>query len=280
MTIASEVTRIKNNIASAYTVASGKGATLPATQNSDNLANCISTISISGTKYGALAGSLLGDVDANGVLQQPTIPTDLVFTGVKDVVTYGMYYKFYGNTGITSVSFPDLETVSTNSAMYNAFYGNTSLTSASFAKLTTISGTSGTQACFRDSSLASVSLSELTTVSGNSAMYYFFYGCPIVSITFTKLSDISGSGCLRYAFQNCKDITSISFPALKTTSFGSNVNQFNSMFNSNTASTSGTFTVHFPSNLQSTISGLTGYPTFGATAGRITLLYDLPSTGA
>jgi hypothetical protein len=45
MTIASEITRIQSNIAAAYTAASGKGATLPATENSDNLATCIGSIS-------------------------------------------------------------------------------------------------------------------------------------------------------------------------------------------------------------------------------------------
>jgi hypothetical protein len=45
MTIASEITRIQTNIANAYTAASGKGATLPANQNSDNLATCIGSIS-------------------------------------------------------------------------------------------------------------------------------------------------------------------------------------------------------------------------------------------
>lgn len=44
MTIASEITRINNNIAAAYTAASNKGATLPATQNSANLATCIGSI--------------------------------------------------------------------------------------------------------------------------------------------------------------------------------------------------------------------------------------------
>ena len=45
MSIASEITRINNNIANAYTQCSNKGATMPATQNSANLANTISTIS-------------------------------------------------------------------------------------------------------------------------------------------------------------------------------------------------------------------------------------------
>lgn len=48
MTIASEITRINGNIAAAYTAASGKGATMPATRNSANLATCIGTISTGG----------------------------------------------------------------------------------------------------------------------------------------------------------------------------------------------------------------------------------------
>ena len=45
MTIASEITRINNNIAAAYTAANNKGASLPNTQNSANLAECINSIS-------------------------------------------------------------------------------------------------------------------------------------------------------------------------------------------------------------------------------------------
>ena len=52
MTIASEITRIQNNIAAAYTAASGKGATLPATENSDNLATCIGSIPSGGASTG------------------------------------------------------------------------------------------------------------------------------------------------------------------------------------------------------------------------------------
>lgn len=204
------------------------------------------------TKYGATAGSLLGDVDANGVLQMPSELTDLVFTGVKNIIAYGMYYKFYQNTGIRSVSFPDLTTLSNNSALYYCFRENSNLTTISFP--------------------------ELASITGSSVFGYAFYGCPLTTITFPKLADVSGASCLRYSLQACRLLTSLSFPALKTTSFGSNTTQFNSMFNSNTAADSGSLTVHFPSNLQSTISGLTGYPNFGANSSRITLLYDLPAT--
>lgn len=44
MTIASEITRINTNIANAYTACNNKGATMPATQNSANLATCVSSI--------------------------------------------------------------------------------------------------------------------------------------------------------------------------------------------------------------------------------------------
>ena len=44
MSIASEITRITNNVADAYTAAQAKGATMPAAENSDNLATTISTI--------------------------------------------------------------------------------------------------------------------------------------------------------------------------------------------------------------------------------------------
>ena len=48
MSIASEITRINTNIASAYTEAEAKGATMPGTQNSANLGTTIDSIIIGG----------------------------------------------------------------------------------------------------------------------------------------------------------------------------------------------------------------------------------------
>ena len=45
MSIASEITRINTNISNAYTACNNKGATMPVTQNSENLATTISSIS-------------------------------------------------------------------------------------------------------------------------------------------------------------------------------------------------------------------------------------------
>lgn len=44
MSIRSEITRINNNIAAAYSAAESKGATMPATENSDNLADTVASI--------------------------------------------------------------------------------------------------------------------------------------------------------------------------------------------------------------------------------------------
>lgn len=49
MSIASEITRINNNISAAYTACNNKGATMPQTQNSANLATTIGTITTGST---------------------------------------------------------------------------------------------------------------------------------------------------------------------------------------------------------------------------------------
>ena len=77
MTIASEITRINNNIAAAYTAASGKGATLPATENSANLATCIGSISGGGgLPYGLTIAEIpYGDYS---LLVDPSAPQGLI----------------------------------------------------------------------------------------------------------------------------------------------------------------------------------------------------------
>lgn len=49
MSIASEITRINTNIANSYTAINNKGGTLPATQNSNNLATAINSIPSGGS---------------------------------------------------------------------------------------------------------------------------------------------------------------------------------------------------------------------------------------
>jgi len=255
MSIATAITAAQGRVANCYTAISNKGGTLPATQNLANMPTAIGSIPSGGgsTKYGASIDSLLGNVDANGVLQQPTEQSDLVFTGVKDITNFALYYRFYG-TKVKSVSFIDLITISGIQGCTSAFSSCLSLTSVSFPKL--------------------------TTVLGISCCTGMFSACQsLVTISLPNLSNVLGSNCFSSFLGGCSNLTNIYFNSLTTTSFGSSyVNQFNSMFNSVTGSVSGSITMHLPSNLSSTISRLTGYPNFGATAGRLTLAFDLPAT--
>lgn len=171
------------------------------------------------------------------------------FSGITSISGQGFYYSFYKRVDITgSVSFPALLSVGTE-GLYYAFSGCTGITSASFSSLTTI-GSSGLSNIFRD-------CTALTNVS------------------FDSLSTIDSSG-LNSAFYGCKALTDVYFYSLTTTSFGSYTNQFRYML-SNTG-TNITHKIHFPSNLSSTISGLTDYPLFGGGSGYVTLVFDLPQT--
>lgn len=96
-------------------------------------------------------------------------------------------------------------------------------------------------------------------------------------IKLTNLSDLSVSNALGGtasrggAFANTA-IQTLSFPALKSTSFGTNTNQFNYMLKGVTGCT-----VHFPSNLQSVIGSWSSVTSgFGGT--NTTVLFDLPAT--
>ena len=203
-----------------------------------------------GSKYGATAGTFLGDVNANGVLQLPTEQSDLVFTGVKDVANFGLHYRFM-RTKVKSASFPSLTTISGSSACYFMLYSCIALTSVSFPSLTTISGI-------------------------NACQNMLSYCTSLTSVSFPKLTTISGSNACGNMLQNCQALTDVYFPALTTTSFSSRVNQFNMMMSGTGANV--THTLHFPSNLESKIQTLTGYPTFGGTSGYVVLAFDLPQT--
>ena len=222
--------------------------------------------------------------------------------------TAGLFCSFM-NANVTSVSFPELVTINAQQACYNTFNNCPHLSNISLPKLTTINGVqaccqmfgalpeltsislpalttiSGNNACYQMFyiclSLISVSLPLLATINGDTVCQYMFYNCTVLeTISFPELTSITGSSCFSYMFSQCSKLASISFPKLTTTSFGNNVNQFSNMFNYNTGtqSTSGTCTLHFPSNLESTIQGLTGYPLFGGTSGKIVLAFDLPAT--
>ena len=259
MSVADQINRIKTNIANTYTAAQAKGATMPQTQNSDNLAACIQSITTGGggggTQFGLTAEQMLGTLDGEGNLTIPTLPS-ITFTGLKSISNNSYYYKFYNRkfeTGAT-VSFPDLTNVDA-SGMYSCFSGCTSLTSVDLSALTTV-GVNGMRTCFSSStSLATVDLSALTTVSNN-GLNSCFAGCTsLTSVDLTALTTIGSSG-LQNCFNNCGSLANISFPSLtsvQTNSFGSG--SYNYCFVNCTALTE----IHFRADAQTAIEAMTGY---------------------
>lgn len=79
MSIASEITRINNNIADAYTEVSNKGGTLPVTQNSANLAYAIASITGGGSDN-------LIEITSVSDLQNITYPTPEMVAVIYDHV--------------------------------------------------------------------------------------------------------------------------------------------------------------------------------------------------
>lgn len=87
----------------------------------------------------------------------------------------------------------------------------------------------------------------------------------------TTARALGGTSSVGGAFAGTS-ITTVSLPALKSTSFGSYTNQFDYMLKNVTGCT-----VHFPSNLQSVIGSWTSVTSgFGGT--NTTVLFDLPAT--
>ena len=212
-------------------------------------------------------------VDANGILQQPTTLMNL--NNIVDVGERVLYYKYaYFNNIPTSVNFSSLQTVSGKEACYYAFNYCSNLTSASLPSLTTISGDNGCKFMFNNcSGLTSFDLSLLTTVSGrNGCGSMFAYCTSLTTVSLPSLTTINGGYAVGTTFRGCTNLTTLSFPSLTPNSFGTQTTQFNSMLQNVTGCT-----VHFPSNIQSTIgswASVTGG--FGGT--NTTVLFDLPAT--
>lgn len=305
MTVASEITRIEGNISAAYTAADAKGATMPATENSDNLATCIgsidvspviSSLSITPTTSSQTITAPSGTdgyspIDVAAVTS--SIDANITAGNIKkDVSILGVTGTYEGSVGIPrrisngvfdqprsdfTFSLPSEVNCIHSYALSHAFLENVNTVAADFSNIVIISGTSALEnAFYHNTRLASVDFSNLTTISGSRVFSFAFSGSILTEVSFPKLTNISTNQCLNHAFVQCGSLANVYFNALTTASFGSYTNQFDKMLND--TGTTVTHTIHFPSNLESTIQGLTGYPTFGGTSGYVTLAFDLPAT--
>ena len=182
---------------------------------------------------------------------------------------------FNGCSALTATSTTSLRSISGENGAKNMF-ASSGVTAANLSALEEITSTNGCNNMFYNClALTSADLSSLQQVTGANGCNTMFYGCSVLtSVNLSSLSVITGSQAFYRTFRNCTSLQSLSFPAVTTTSFGANTNQFASMCQGISG-----ITLHFPSNVQSVIEGLSGYSTtapFGATSG--TVLFDLPAT--
>ena len=236
MSIASAITAAQGKVADCYTAISGKGGTLPVTQNLSNMPTAISSIPSGGV-------GITREVSAQGVYQMPASNfTFSLQSNATDVGNKALSYAFYGSTyltgidlssitritgsnalnnafsdctGITYVDLSNITTISGNNALYNAFYGCSNLTTVNLSGLTTVTGDSALYNTFSNcGNISNIDLSSLTTVSGYDAFYYAFSGNKATSIDLSSLTTVSGERAMIYAFQNSDYIQSVDLSSL------------------------------------------------------------------
>lgn len=298
MSIASEILRIKNNIASAYEAIEVKGGdvqTIP--HDSSHLANSIYSI----------PSATLG-IPREVYAHSYNLPLDwYTFTlpnNVTDIGDYALANAFLHSERLQSLSLnnvvnitgeraleacceslsyfnsldaPNLESVTGVSALSRTCY-NTAVQAAYFPKLKTITGNSAMNYTFNEcKQLSTIYVPELEYISGSATMARTFgvsVGATnmLSSVEFPSLIILKGVGTLRYMFENRTSLQTISFPALRSDSFGTTKTQFDNMLAGITGCT-----VHFPSNLQTVIGNWTSVGNgFGGT--NTSILFDLTPT--
>lgn len=241
MSIATAIQNAQTRVANAYTAVSGKGGTLPATQNLSNLPTAINSIP---SWWGSfvwipreIVSGVMQEIQSNHTY---TLPAE-----VTDLWGYALYSGFYADKKLTSVDMNNLVTVSGVYALASAFQSASSLVSADFSKVTSVSNTQCMTSTFYScSALTDVDFSSLVSITGANAMSTAFRACSsltqlnfpslvtidasngissicrdctsLVTFTIPELQTITGSGAMGNAFQGCSSLTNISFPKLKT----------------------------------------------------------------
>lgn len=266
--------------------------------------------------YGAffLCENLTGEIDLSSLTTILDYGLSQAFVGctgltgtldlssLKEVWDHGMYYAFSGNNNNLTLN-PDFSSLKRihSYGCYNAFSGlqrtgsfldMSSLTrvddyglywliykGAKTIDLSSLKyiGDYGLARAFGDlrpTDVESVDLSSLETV-GAFGLQNCFWNSKLTRLDLPALKTIGSKG-LNYAIRSCKLLANVYFNSLTTTSFGSYTDQFVNMLNATGTDT--THTLHFPSNLETTIQGLDGYPNFGGTSGYVVLAFDLPAT--
>lgn len=205
--------------------------------------------------------------------------TDLVSADLQSVTVVeqeGFRRTFSGCTNFTTYNLDSVTSAATSS--FNETFKGTKITSLSLPNITTVSGSYCFQSvCESCVYLTSVNLPKLKIANQSYAFVSAFKGCSLLPTAgFPSLSEIKQQRVFSGAFVNCVALQSLWFYALTPSSFGTQDNQFETMLNG-----CSNVTVHFPMAIQSTIgswSSVTG----GFNGTNTTVLFDIVTslTGA
>lgn len=258
----------------------GTITTLSGTNVFDNMFNgctSLTTVDLSGITE-------IGKNQFSNTFKNCTALTSVDLSGVISISGDDALRELFKDcTSLTTVDFSGLQTTTSsmvNGVFLDAFNGCTSLTSIDFSALVTVNGEFGRRA-FKGSGIKTVTFDNLTTFVDSSSFPAFqdvFKDSSIETVRFPKLNITTTILSFYETFTDCAGLKDVYFNAFNSTDLPDNSSILAYAFNTTTGSTSGGFTLHFPSNMATKVAALRGYPNFGADSNLITLAFDLPAT--
>ena len=253
MTVASEIARIKTNISNAYDSAEAKGATLPEQKNSENLAECIDSITGGSSETPVTLIKFADDVtvatneNEQQIIFPPFCPIKIDFNNLEIIEGEGVFYYSIQTPYTVSIVAKKIRICSGDYCFYGLCTGTV------FDEF-------------------EFDFSSIEEISGEGAFQNAFLNCKNIPsvIRFTNLHTLTGEEAFLGIFSG--DVVSdIYFNSLTSNSFDGEKSVFTGLL----YRVSGC-TIHLPSNLSTIMPTMDEYPSFSGT--NTTLLFDLPPT--